>query len=227
MTGSCLPIRRRRSCRALQSGLTLCCGETGVVARRPPVRTTAICVRLCSSVFPQSRAFSAARNGHRRSNRDAARLLHLRHKGKHRCTQMHTDRFCSADPVRAHRPIGRNRSWPRNAGRVTDPDRWYYPPDSQSNRDGLKRLRPANAGVETAENTTRPPTGGRQPPQPFSVALRGPRSSSVLKFFSRFREEGRQPDAHPECRTLPARRSPNRRSAFQAPLTGLPASTQK
>jgi hypothetical protein len=232
MSGACDDSARADRAGGMRSQSVLCSHGTEIMkqspaARRSAVRKAAIRVHLCSSVVTQSGTLSAARKGRWRSDLDAAWLLILRHERNHRCTQMHTDGSCSGSSVRARRSIGRNQSWRGNAGRVTGPGCWSYPPDSQTNRCGLKCCWPANAGIETAESTTCPSTEGRQPAQPFSVALRVPRSSSVLRFFSRSREERRQPDAHPQCRTLPDPHAPNRLATPPAPLTGLPASTLK
>jgi hypothetical protein len=81
-------------------------GETDVAARRSPVRTTAICVLLCSSVFPQPGTLSAARTDHRRLDGDAAWLLVLRNAGE---TQMNTDDFLPYGSARSHMSAGRNR----------------------------------------------------------------------------------------------------------------------
>jgi hypothetical protein len=195
---------------------------------------------LCSSVFPQPGTLSAVPNDRRRSDRDAARLLTLRHEGNRRCTQMHTNGSCSGGSVRARRPIGRNWSWRPHARQVTGPgrqatgpDRWYYPPDSQTNRRGLKRCWPASAGTETAGNTTCPSAGDRQPPQPVSVALRVPRSSSVLRFSVASAKKGaRQIPTHRYPPTVPHPSRPDKPSTApsttsSASKTGLRASTLK
>jgi hypothetical protein len=49
---------------------------------------TAICVHLCSSVFPRSGALSAVRSDRRCSGEHATRLLVLRSKRNRRCTQI-------------------------------------------------------------------------------------------------------------------------------------------
>jgi hypothetical protein len=102
-----------------------------------------------------------------------------------------------------------------------------YPRHSQTSRSDLQRDRHANVATETAHATKCSPIGGRQPTQPFSVALCGPRSFSVLNFFSRFGEDRCSPSAHPQRHGLPGRQSPDRLPTPPAPLTGLRASTLK
>jgi hypothetical protein len=192
-----------------------------------PVCPGAICVHLCSSVFPQSRALSAAGNDRWRLDRDAARLLVLRHEGNHRCTQMHTDGSCSAVSAQARRPIGWNRSWPRNAGQVTNPGRWHYPPDLQASARGLTCRRLVSTASETAASTTHRSTGGRQPTQLPSVALRVPCSSSVLNFSIASAKTGARPVRTNSATASRAGQSPARLPTPPAPLTGLRASTLK
>src|SRR4051794_33757348 len=84
--------------------------EQRLTARRPPVRTAAICVHLCFHYLP----------GTGTSFPPLAKLE----------TQMNTD-----DPVRrlcSDTQAGMARSWRRSAGQVTGPGHWYkalMPPD--------------------------------------------------------------------------------------------------